>query len=100
VSEQQKSSWHLFVIQTDHRTELIEKLALDGVETLIHYPTPCHLQDAYREKKLFLTRRGLKDSERLSKRILSLPMDPLMSEGEVDQVIGSVNRFSVSRNRD
>jgi dTDP-4-amino-4,6-dideoxygalactose transaminase len=90
----QKSVWHLFVVRTQVRQAVINKLILEGVQTLIHYPKPCHLQSAYSKAHSFRTSRSLDKSETLSKSILSIPMDPSMSESEVDQVIRSINEFS------
>src|SRR5437879_1119724 len=40
--------WHLYVIQVPQRDRVQEKLAAAGIETGLHYPTPVHLQRAYR----------------------------------------------------
>jgi dTDP-4-amino-4,6-dideoxygalactose transaminase len=95
VNEQQKSAWHLFVIQTTQRQTLIDKLAADGIHTLIHYPKPCHLQDAYNKPQSFKSSQPLIVSDLLSKNILSIPMDPSMTKVEVDQVIESINQWTV-----
>lgn len=95
VNEQQKSAWHLFVIETTQRQALIDKLAADGIHTLIHYPKPCHLQDVYSKPQSFKSSQPLKISEMLSNNILSIPMDPSMTAIEVDQVIESINQWTV-----
>jgi dTDP-4-amino-4,6-dideoxygalactose transaminase len=89
------SAWHLFVIQSTDRQALINKLEMDGIKTLIHYPKPCHLQSAYAVSKSFKKSQPLKISEILSKQILSIPMDPSMTEFEVTKVIDSINRFTI-----
>lgn len=93
--EQQKSAWHLFVIQTTERQALIKHLSTAGVHTLIHYPKPCHLQAAYSKPSAFRSASALKISEELSQTILSIPMDPSMSKSEVDHVIESINQFTL-----
>uniref|UniRef100_UPI001BD30AF1 DegT/DnrJ/EryC1/StrS family aminotransferase n=1 Tax=Citrobacter portucalensis TaxID=1639133 RepID=UPI001BD30AF1 len=60
-----------------------------NIETLIHYPTPIHKQNAYKE----LNNLSLPISETIHKQILSLPMDPTMKQEEIDYVIKSVNGF-------
>jgi len=96
TNDDHDSAWHLFVIQTSHRAALVEKLTHDGIQTLIHYPKPCHLQDAYRELNIRLNMRAqLPISEELAGRILSIPIDPSMSELEINQVIRSINQFTV-----
>ncbi|WP_114227893.1 MULTISPECIES: DegT/DnrJ/EryC1/StrS family aminotransferase [Sphingomonas] len=81
-------AWHLFVIQSDHRDALQARLADAGVQTLIHYPIPPHLQRAYAEWQL--GPGSFPIAERLANRVLSLPIGPQMSDAEVDQVIHAV----------
>jgi dTDP-4-amino-4,6-dideoxygalactose transaminase len=95
VDQLHMSAWHLFVIQSTDRQALINKLEMDGIKTLIHYPKPCHLQSAYAVSKSFKKSQPLKISEILSKQILSIPMDPSMTEFEVTKVIDSINRFTI-----
>lgn len=49
VSEDCEHVWHLFVIRTKERNKLKQYLNENGIETLIHYPIPVHLQDAYKD---------------------------------------------------
>ena len=81
--------WHLYVIKSEFRNELQQYLSDKNIETLIHYPTPIHKQNAYKE----LNSLSLPISEAIHKSILSLPMDPTMSKDEIDYVIKSVNGF-------
>ncbi len=96
IDQKQQPAWHLFVIKTIHRARLMDYLCSEGIQTLIHYPIPCHRQEVYRRRNSYISRQGLEVSERLSKQVLSLPMDPTMSVEEVDRVINSINRFSVA----
>lgn len=80
--------WHLFVVQHPLRDRLREKLHDAGIETLIHYPTPPHLQPAYLSEKRF----DLPIAERLSNTVLSLPMGPHLSEDDVSFVVETVNK--------
>jgi dTDP-4-amino-4,6-dideoxygalactose transaminase len=66
--------WHLFVVRSQHRDNLATTLAERGVGTVIHYPIPPHLQQAYAEMQL--VPRSLPIAERLSREVLSLPMGP------------------------
>ena len=95
VDEIHISAWHLFVIQTKHRQALIKKLDSDGIQTLIHYPKPCHLQSAYSASGSFIMRQPLVISEMLSSQVLSIPMDPSMPQCEVAKVINSINQFKM-----
>ena len=95
VDETHISAWHIFVIQTKHRQALIKKLALDGIQTLIHYPKPCHLQTTYSSQSSYRAKQPLVISELLSNQLLSIPMDPSMLDIEVDRVIASINQFKM-----
>lgn len=82
---------HLFVIQSGERAQLQEHLHALNIQTLIHYPVPCHLQPAFRTIK---HRCGdLSVTERLARRILSLPMFATLSVEQVEYVARCVNSF-------
>jgi len=89
ISEEQNLEhvWHLFVIKTSQRQALKDYLDKNQVQTLIHYPIPPHLQMAYEEMK-HLT---LPISETLHSSVLSIPMDPTMTDSDVDHVISIIN---------
>jgi len=79
------SCWHLFVVRHEKREKIQEKLAEAGIQTGIHYPTPPHLQVAYAE--MGCTEGSFPVSEKLHRQVLSLPMDPTMSDSAVDKVL-------------
>ncbi|WP_193354314.1 DegT/DnrJ/EryC1/StrS family aminotransferase, partial [Aeromonas finlandensis] len=81
--------WHLFVIRSAKREELQRWLSEQGVQTLIHYPIPPHKQQAYREWNCF----SLPLTETLHQEVLSLPLDPTMSNEAVSHVINAINGF-------
>lgn len=81
--------WHLFVVRCPERDALQQHLAASGIQTVIHYPIPPHWQPAYQE----WAARALPQTEAIHREILSLPMSPVMSAGEVDQVIDCVNQY-------
>jgi dTDP-4-amino-4,6-dideoxygalactose transaminase len=66
--------WHLFVVRHPERNVLAGRLATAGMETLVHYPTPPHLQQAYRAATLGGARYRI--AERLANEVLSLPIGP------------------------
>ena len=91
--------YHLFVVQCKRRDELQEFLNARGVETLVHYPVPPHLQQAYTEirttEPLSELRHGeLPVTESLAKCVLSLPMGPGLRDDEISYVIDSLNEFA------
>lgn len=81
--------WHLFVVRCGRRQELMEHLRQKKVGCLVHYPIPPHKQKAYREWNDL----SYPITEKIHEEVLSLPMDPLMTANEVEQVIEAVNSF-------
>jgi dTDP-4-amino-4,6-dideoxygalactose transaminase len=84
--------WHLFVVRQRDRKSLIEHLQNGGVGTLIHYPLPPHLQDAYAD--LGLPAGKFPISEQMANEVLSLPIGPHVGEPDADYVVSQVASFS------
>jgi dTDP-4-amino-4,6-dideoxygalactose transaminase len=83
--------YHLYVIECPRRNALKKHLANNGVSTVIHYPTPIHLQEAYADQGY---RRGsFPVTEKKAKHILSLPMFPEITEKEVIYVTDKIRDF-------
>ena len=80
--------WHLFVVRSSHRDHLQKSLNQVGVSTLIHYPIPPHLQDAYAE--LGYSKKAFPISEKIHDDVLSLPMDPTLSKENIAHVISAI----------
>lgn len=78
--------WHLFVVRHPKRQELERHLNQSGIDTLIHYPIPPHLSNAYIENGYQIG--NLPVAEQLSREVLSLPIGPHMTNKEVKKVIG------------
>lgn len=79
--------FHLFPVLADNRDGLQKYLADKGVQTLIHYPIPPHKQKCYREWNGL----SLPVTESISRRELSLPISPVMTDEEVSTVIDLIN---------
>ena len=77
--------WHLFAVRSKQRDVMKAKLAKVGIETLIHYPTAPHLQEAFSD--LAFTPSMFPIARQLSNELLSLPIGPHMSSEECDRVI-------------
>ena len=92
----QSHVWHVFPVFCETRDDLQKFLKGRGVETLIHYPIPPHLQQAFSGA----TSRGelrhgkLPIAEMLAKTELSIPMGPSMTEDQVSYVIESLNAYA------
>ncbi len=80
--------WHLFVIRCKQRDALQKHLFERGIETIIHYPTPPHLQKAYASSNLIHNKLPI--TEKLANEVLSLPLHQTMSEEEIKRVITSL----------
>jgi len=91
VPEWAEPVWHLFVVQIPDRKSLQEMLNRNGIETLIHYPIPPHLSGAYSD--LSWTKRGFRISEKLSNRVLSIPMGPHLEPMAQQAVIDHLRKF-------
>ncbi|SDN57845.1 dTDP-4-amino-4,6-dideoxygalactose transaminase [Klenkia soli] len=84
-------AWHLYVVRTPHRDALQQHLAARGVQTLVHYPVPCHRQPAFAGTPL--ARQHLPVADALAAQVLSLPMGPHLSATDRDTVIDAVRSF-------
>jgi dTDP-4-amino-4,6-dideoxygalactose transaminase len=89
ISDGYGSVFHLFVIRTSKREMLQAGLKEAGIETLIHYPIPPHKQGAYSSMRCL----NLPLAERLASEVLSLPMGPHLSSGDVEEVAHHVTRI-------
>ena len=85
------STWHQFVIHCDRRDELKEYLEKRDIGTLIHYPIPPHLSEAY--EYLGKKRGDYPINEKYADEVLSLPMYNGMTAEEIQTVIDAVNQF-------
>lgn len=86
-----RMNYHLFVIRTSLRDELMNFLESKGIKTLIHYPVPIHLQKAFNGQKEGEFQQTLE----FASDILSLPIYPQLTDEEVMTVICSVNEFFI-----
>lgn len=83
--------YHLFVIRSRHRDALQSFLAGRGIETLIHYPVPPHLQKAYRA--LGFSKGAFPIAEQMAQSCLSLPLYPGLKEEQIMYVCEAIKRF-------
>ena len=88
--------YHNFIIQGDKRDELQKYLLERGIETKIHYPIPIHLQEA--ASSLGYKERDFLVCEAQAKRILSLPIYPELTDGQVNMVIKAIKSFYSNKN--
>jgi dTDP-4-amino-4,6-dideoxygalactose transaminase len=81
--------YHLFVVRSAERDALQAHLSASGVETLIHYPVPLPGQPAFAS----LSRSACPAAERAAQQILSLPLHPRVSHGDIERVSSAVAAF-------
>lgn len=86
------SSWHQYVIHVPgHRDEMLEYLKTQGIGTIIHYPIPPHLSEAYRY--LGYKKGSFPIAERDADEVLSIPIYNGMTAEEQLYVIDKINQF-------
>ncbi len=83
--------WHQYVIRCEERDRLMAYLEEKGIGTIIHYPIPPHLAEAYRY--LGHGEGFLPVTEHLARTVLSIPMYNGMTEEEQSRVIRAINEF-------
>ena len=83
--------WHQFVIRHPQRDKLQEFLTSNGIGTLIHYPVPPHLSDAY--KDLGYKSGDFPITELLARTVLSIPMGPHLSLEDAAIVVDRIKQF-------
>jgi dTDP-4-amino-4,6-dideoxygalactose transaminase len=83
--------YHLFQIRTDRRDALLAHLRAAGIDAVVRYPTPIHLQPAFADEGW---RPGqFPVAERLARELLCLPIRPDLTADEIDYVADTVRAF-------
>lgn len=85
------SIYHIFMIRTKNRDKLQKYLQERNIQTMIHYPLPPHLQEAY--KSLNFKKGDFPIAEEIAKTCLSLPMGPHLTYDDIEYVADSINLF-------
>ncbi|MEP7106917.1 MAG: DegT/DnrJ/EryC1/StrS family aminotransferase [Ferruginibacter sp.] len=91
VAENASHVYHLYVVRTNRRDTLRAYLTEQGIGTMIHYPIPPHLQEAY--GYLGYSTGDFPLAEKIANTCLSLPMWPGIKQEQVEQVACSVKAF-------
>lgn len=81
--------WHLFVCRVVDRTNFIDYMEKNGVQTSIHYPTSIAKQGAYLGDDLEVFSEG----EIYQKQLVSLPLNPSLTDSEVSLIISVCNSY-------
>ena len=80
--------WHLYVVQSAKRDTLQKTLAEAGIGTMIHYPIPPHLQQAYAAAGFSSGQFPI--AERMANRLLSLPIGPHLNSDQQGSVLQAI----------
>lgn len=91
IRENATSVWHLFVIKIDERNKFQQYLDANGIGTVIHYPIPPHLSEAY--SYLGYKKGDFPITEEYAETVLSLPLYNGMTDEEQSYVIDTINRY-------
>lgn len=91
VRENASMIWHQFVVRCEYRDELAAYLSDHGIGSIIHYPIPPHLSEAY--QYLGYKKGDFPITEKCADEVLSIPMYNGMTEEEQSEVIDVINSF-------
>jgi dTDP-4-amino-4,6-dideoxygalactose transaminase len=91
IAENATSVFHIYLVRTKRRDELAAYLAENGIGTVIHYPIPPHLQEAYSE--LGYKKGDFPIAEEIAETCLSLPLHQEMNKEELEFVISKIKLF-------
>jgi len=84
VNKNATSAWAQYSIRVKNRDELQEKLKEAGIPTAVHYPMPLHLQECF--EYLGYKKGSFPISELVSSEIMSLPMNPYVTDEEIEYI--------------
>ena len=89
-----RSSFYVYAIRCEHREKLMNYLAKNGAQTQVHYPTPVHLQKAYRF--LGYKKGDFPETEKQAREVLSLPMYPELKRTQIEYIATLIRKFYAS----
>ena len=88
IDEKATSAWAQYSVRVKNRDELQEKLKAVGIPTAVHYPMPLHLQECF--SYLGYKKGDFPLSEIVSDEIMSLPMNPYVTDEEIAYIVGNL----------
>lgn len=91
VATENEHVWHIFAIRVNNREKFIDYLKDQNIESVIHYPIPIHLQEAY--KDLEIAKGELPICEMISNQEVSLPLYYGLTDSEIDYIINTINQY-------
>ncbi|QYY42552.1 DegT/DnrJ/EryC1/StrS family aminotransferase [Aneurinibacillus thermoaerophilus] len=91
IKAEREAVYHLYIIQTEYRDELIQYLKENGISSGIYYPVPLHRQEVYAD--LGYKAGSLPESEKAALGTLALPLYPELTTEDQEHVISVVKEF-------
>jgi dTDP-4-amino-4,6-dideoxygalactose transaminase len=91
VPEWASPVWHLFVMRSAQREKLMQQLEVTGIKTLIHYPVPPHLSEAYRSAGY--QAGDFPTTEKMAYEIISLPIGSHITDNELKLIAKNLQRY-------
>lgn len=88
AKEHNEHVYHMYILQSENRAEVIEKLKEAGIATGVYYPVPLHLQKVY--KSLGYKEGDMPVAEYLSHRTFAIPVYPELTEEQVEYIISKI----------
>ena len=88
VREENEMIYHQYVVQSDNRDEMLEKLKEKGIATGVYYPVPLHLQKVY--KNLGYKEGDMPVAEYLSHRTFAIPVYPELNDEQINYIVESI----------
>ncbi len=87
--------YHVYTLRVNDRDNLHAALAAEGIQTGIHYPIPAHLQPAYSD--LGYGPGSFPHAEKAAKQVISLPLYPELTEGQIQRVSQALTSIAATR---
>ncbi len=91
VQDSCEPCWHLFTIRSPQRNQLQQNMLKHGIQTMVHYPIPPHLSEAYAKGRVW---EDCSAAESIASTILSLPIGPHLDEGSTQKVCKSITTLA------
>ena len=89
TKEKRTSVWAQYTVRVKNRDQIQEKLKESGIPTAVHYPMPLHLQECF--QYLGYQKGSFPVAEKVSKEVLSLPMNPFLSVEEISYISSEIS---------
>jgi len=81
--------WHIYAVRVQKRERFRQHMKNKGIETLVHYPTPPHRQQAFSEFLSF----DYPITEAIHREVVSLPLNPVLTDTEVKNIVEAANAW-------